>query len=170
MDRPPAPLLRRVCAYILDVGVFFAIGAPLVWFVAGSALRNALGRMLVFKSVELADLGLDPTEEVVSVRPLLTMITLLAMVGSWAVYRVLSAKRGTSVAKHLLDLEIIDNATGSRGVSTARAWKRWAPNQVLALLPVPAVGMLCYVVALRHPKRRGWHDIAGGTMVVRCGK
>ena len=168
MDRPPAPLLRRMCAYLLDVGAFCAVGAPLVWFVAGSELRNAIGRMLVFKSVELAELGLDPTSEVVPVRPFLTMIAMLVMVGSWTLYRVLSAKRGTSVAKHLLDLEIIDVVTGSRGVSTARAWKRWAPNQVLALMPVPAIGMLCYVVALRHPKRRGWHDIAGGTMVVRC--
>jgi uncharacterized RDD family membrane protein YckC len=150
--------------------MFFAVGAPLVWFVAGSGVRNAIGRMLVFKSIELADLGLDPTADGVPLRPLLTMIAILLMVGSWALYRVLSAKRGTSVAKHLLDLAIIDVATGSRGISTARAWKRWAPNQVLALLPVPAIGMLCYVAALWHPKRRGWHDIAAGTMVVRCSR
>jgi hypothetical protein len=170
MDRTPAPLLRRVAAYLLDVGVFFVIGAPLVWFSAGSELRRALGRALVWKSVELDELGLDPTSDAIPVRPLLTMLVLLGVLVAWTAYRVLSAKRGTSCAKHLLGLEIIDVVTSGRGVSTARAWKRWAPGQALALVPLPAIGMLCYAGALWHPQRRGWHDVAAGTMVVRCSR
>jgi uncharacterized RDD family membrane protein YckC len=163
--RPPR--LHRVGAYVVDVAMFATVGVPLVWFAAGEALRGELAKLLLLKQVSPATLGLDPGAEQVLIRPLLTVLALLAIIVAWLAYRVLAAARwGTSVGKRLFSLEVLDAETLQRGVGTKRALKRCMPSQALALIPVPGFGMLCYLAAFAEPRQRGWHDRAAGTMVV----
>lgn len=163
----PAPMTRRALAYAIDVLVFIIPTAVALWFTAGAALRSAVLELLALKRVSPEQLGIDPMLGVVPPRIMLVLVVLLAGTGAWTWYRIKCATIGRSLGKRLTGLELCDITTGTPGVPLARAWKRWAPNQVLALVPVPGIGMLCYAAAFRHPQRRGLHDLASGSIVTR---
>lgn len=163
----PAPLTRRALAYLLDVALFAAPAGFAVWFTAGNDLRSAVWELVTLKRVDAARLGIDPSLGVIPTRVLGVLLSLLTATGSWTWYRIRCAMRGVSVGKRAAGLEIRDLTTSTLGVSQRQAWKRWAPNQALALVPIPGIGLLCYLTALRHPQRRGIHDQASGTIVVR---
>jgi uncharacterized RDD family membrane protein YckC len=164
----PAPLTRRIVAYLIDVSLFSLPAAFAVWFAAGETLRSAVFRLVTLKRVEPSELGLDPAAGTIPARLLLVLGILLLATGSWTWYRIKCATRGTSTGKRFTSLEIRDANTYALGVSQRQAWRRWAPNQVLALVPIPGIGLFCYLAALRHPQRRGLHDQAGGTIVVKA--
>lgn len=139
-----------------------------MWMVAGQEIRSELRHALVFKNVNTAKLGLDPAHPELAVRPLITALLLLLLCLVWSFYRVRSASHwGTSLGKRAFDLEVVDATTGERGIGTKRALKRWSPSQVLALIPIPGTGLLCYVAAFADSERRGLHDRVAGTRVQR---
>lgn len=164
----PGSLRARIGAYLVDVSLFTVPTAALVWLTADDRVRRALVRAVTLKSLELDAFGVSPSEVVAGNVPgrLAAFTFLLAGgVGGWVWYRVRTVAGGSSVGKRLFGLRVVDAVTGEP-VGTARAWRRWAPNQALGLLPLPGTGFVCYLAAVWSPQRRGWHDKAAGTLVV----
>ena len=166
--RPPRSCIwRRIAAYLVDLAMFGAVAVPALWFTAGSQLRADLSELILLKNLSAEALGLDPTAASVPLRPALTVLVLLATCLGWAWYRVQSSARwGASVGKYVFGLEVVDAETLEPGIGRSRGIKRWAPSQALALIPVPGIGMVCYVTALFNPRQQGLHDRAAGTLVV----
>jgi uncharacterized RDD family membrane protein YckC len=159
----------RVLAYLVDVSLFAVPTAVAVWASADEAVRRALVRLVTAKAVELDAFGVTAGEVLAGNVPgRLAAFTFLVAggVAGWVWYRVVTVARGVSVGKRLFKLRVVD-AESHTPVGTRRAWRRWAPNQALGLLPIPGTGFVCYLAALWSPQRRGWHDKAAGTVVVR---
>ena len=92
-----------------------------------------------------------------------------------AAYEVLFVwKRGATPGKSILHLRVVDESTEG-DVALPSAVARWAVLGAWALFPnTGAVGLISFVVTVAvvvmvvtRPDRRGPHDLAAGTRVVR---
>lgn len=168
-ELPAAPLPRRVLAYLIDVSVCVAPFMLIALIAAGAQMRGALLDMLMFKRVDEKAFGLDAETIAAGNFPWRVggvLLVLIAGAGCWTAYRVvLTGRYGTSIGKRVMSLRVVDVESGAV-IGVKRAWKRWAPNQVLGLLPVPGSGMVSYVAALTDKRRRGLHDRAAASMVI----
>ena len=94
----------------------------------------------------------------------------LVATGVSAVYEVvLTHLRGQTVGKHALNIKVV-RVTDGRPPDWTASIMRYLLPLLPALVPVPGVFLLSpiiYLVAIIDPLRRGWHDRAAGTIVVK---
>jgi uncharacterized RDD family membrane protein YckC len=166
-DETPVPHASRIAAYLIDVALFAVPGTAGVWVAAGEELRAGMARLIVLKSAPDALLGLGEPGRY-PWRLITTVLVLAAFVGAWTLYRVATAAVWQrSVGKLLLGLRVVDVSDRSAAIGWGGSWRRWLPGQALALVPIPAVGMLGYCLAFVRSDRRGMHDLSAGSVVVR---
>ncbi|HEV3402485.1 MAG TPA: RDD family protein [Acidimicrobiales bacterium] len=97
----------------------------------------------------------------------------LVATGIAAVYEVvLIRQRGQTVGKRALGIEVVRETDGQHPDWTASIMRYLLPV-LPALVPVPGLFLLSpviYLVAIADPLRRGWHDRAAGTIVIKAGQ
>jgi uncharacterized RDD family membrane protein YckC len=97
----------------------------------------------------------------------------LVATGIAAVYEVvLIRQRGQTVGKRALGIEVVRETDGKHPDWTASIMRYLLPV-LPALIPVPGLFLLSpviYLVAIADPLRRGWHDRAAGTIVIKAGQ
>lgn len=94
----------------------------------------------------------------------------LLATGVSAVYEVvLTHRRGQTVGKHALNIKVV-RVTDGRPPDWTASIMRYLLPLLPALVPISGVFLLSpiiYLVAIIDPLRRGWHDRAAGTIVVK---
>ncbi|MFN2606301.1 MAG: RDD family protein [Acidimicrobiales bacterium] len=89
-----------------------------------------------------------------------------------AVYEVmLIHTRGQTVGKRVMGIQVVRVNDGRFPDWTASVMRYLLPV-LPAFLPIPGaflLSLVIYLVAVPHPLRRGWHDRAAGTIVVKAG-
>jgi hypothetical protein len=175
---PLAPLGRRACAWLLDVGLGVVLALGFVDLAGGRRDLTAAWQLVAFKSVKgqsghQLSAAMSPSGmNLAAMKPVLGLLLMLAVVaGAGVAYRVVTtAVWGAGIGKWLLGIRVIVDAPGPAATPTtpgwARAWKRWAVPQAPGLIPLPATSLLAYLPAARDHRRRGLHDRAAGTIVV----
>ena len=97
----------------------------------------------------------------------------LAATAMSAVYEVvLIRQRGQTIGKRVLGIEVV-RVTDGRHPDWTASIVRYLLPLLPALVPIPGVFLLSpviYLVAILDPLRRGWHDRAAGTLVVKVGQ
>jgi hypothetical protein len=181
-----APLSRRACAWLLDVGLGAALAFGFVDLTGGRHDLAAAWQLVAFKSVNgkaghQLSAAMSPTGmSYTALKPVLGLLLLLMVVALGGVaYRVATtALWGAGIGKWLLGLRVIvdparlDTSTADPAAAPvtapgwARAWKRWMVPQAPGLIPLPATSLLAYLPAAKDTLRRGLHDRAAGTLVV----
>jgi uncharacterized RDD family membrane protein YckC len=122
----------------------------------------------------LGDGAALPGSDVLGVRtPLLQVLALVGVVVgfglAWMVVRIgATAWVGRTPGKWLLGLRVVDAADPTRAPRLAKAALRWLVPQVSGAIPLPGTGAVVYPPIVRDPWRRGLHDRAAGTLVVRA--
>ena len=165
-DATYAGLAPRMAAAAIDLVVVLA-----AWWVALSALviLLAVAGRLDTRQLEGADpLALALTPQGVAIG-LISGGVLYAVSGFYLVYAW--TRLGATPGQHLFGVAVLREATGGP-LTAGQAMVRWF---VLTLPPVGLVlsvllvAWLAFVVStvLRHPQRRGVHDLAAGSIVVR---
>ena len=99
-------------------------------------------------------------------------VQLVAAVISALYEVVLIRQRGQTVGKRALGIEVVRETDGKHPDWTASIMRYLLPV-LPALIPVPGLFLLSpviYLVAIADPLRRGWHDRAAGTIVVKAGQ
>jgi uncharacterized RDD family membrane protein YckC len=171
-----APRSRRLLAWLLDVGLFVVPAVALVDLTGGLALlvrtaRSVLGRELGI----LGNAAALPGSDLVGARtPLVQVLALVGVVVgfglAWVVVRIVAtAWTGRTPGKWLLGLRVVDEANPTTPPRLAKAALRWLVPQVSSAVPLPGTGAVVYAPVLKDPWRRGLHDRAAGTVVVRAG-
>jgi uncharacterized RDD family membrane protein YckC len=89
-----------------------------------------------------------------------------------ALYEVILIRKwGQTVGKRVLGIKVVRVTDGSLPDWTASVVRYLLPVVPL-LIPVPvlnvALSLVVYLVAVTHPLRRGWHDRAAGTLVIKA--
>ena len=88
------------------------------------------------------------------------------------VYEVaFTATKGQTLGKMAARIKMVGTKDGSiPGVS--KAMRRWSVPSILGLIPFAGLILapLCYLALTWHRDRRGWHDLAAGTMVVKVNR
>ncbi len=89
-----------------------------------------------------------------------------------ALYEVVLVRmRGQTVGKRVLGIKVVRVTDGNLPDWTASVVRYLLPVVPL-LVPVPvlniALSLTVYLVAVTHPLRRGWHDRAAGTLVIKA--
>lgn len=165
---PPAPWIRRITAYLIDVVLFAVPGGVSVWFSFPPLGRQALLDLLLLKRADFDEIGVTPERALsgsIPARSSLAVLIMSAWIIGWLLYRVIMARRGTSVGKGVMGLQVVAHST-SGCLSARAAVRRVWPASALGLLPVPGLGFVCYLAAVFDNDRRGWHDKAAGSQVV----
>jgi len=83
---------------------------------------------------------------------------------------VLIHTRGQTIGKRLMGIQVVRVNDGALPDWSA-AIARYLVPALPALVPLPGfflLSIVVYLVALTNPLRRGWHDRAAGTIVVRA--
>jgi uncharacterized RDD family membrane protein YckC len=165
---------RRVVATLLDAAPFLALGVWVAYLVQGSRVGSAVWPGLFTKNIDTRSLGLP---DVSATQPLQTdqlvgvltfAAALLSVYALWAAYRiVVTARTGQTLGKRLLGIAVVDAADPRRNPSVVQCVRRFLVPQGAGLVPLPFTGWAPYVWILRDPQRRGLHDKAAGTLVVK---
>ncbi len=139
---PPAELDRRFYAAVLD--------RLLVWTIAAAAIAAAYLWLL------------EPGHTAAAVAAMVATVLVLGTASA-----VLLGLRGTSPGRAALGLRVVDVATGAP-IGVGRALLR---TVVLALAALPTLGLATAALAwtaVMDPsgRRRGWHDLRAGSVVV----
>lgn len=170
-----APLLRRVAAYLFDVGLFLLPGATTSYLVLSDSMRSALVELVLMKRFELSAFGFSPRAALTGTLPtrtLLFVVTAGAWLLGWLWYRIRTVMDNSSLGKRLFGIELVSLHQGDlempvkRGATLKQSIRRLTPGVALGVLPIPGTGLLGYAAALLDASGRGWHDKAAGTMVV----
>ncbi len=85
---------------------------------------------------------------------------------------VLIHLRGQTIGKRILGIQAVRINDGARVDWTASSMRYLLPA-LPALIPIPGAFLLTpvvYLAAIPDPLRRGWHDRAAGTIVVKLDK
>ncbi|OUZ09936.1 hypothetical protein BHE97_08975 [Aeromicrobium sp. PE09-221] len=149
-----APLAARAGAWILDLAVAVLAGAvawlPGLWIVAarGTWTEQADGTVALESApaIGLLLLGLG------------VIVQVLAALWNQGLRQ---GRTGRSIGKSRLDLATVD-VRGGEPLGAARGVLRWLAAVIL--------GSLClgtYLWAIVDPRRRTWHDLLAGSVVVR---
>lgn len=84
---------------------------------------------------------------------------------------VLIHTRGQTLGKRIVGVKVVRVTDGSPPDWTASVVRYLLPV-VPVLIPVPfvnvALSLVIYLAAVVHPLRRGWHDRAAGTIVIKA--
>jgi len=165
-DATTAGLAQRAAAAAIDLVVVLA-----AWWVALFAIVTLLAVTGRLDTRQLA--GADPLELALTPQGfaigLISGGVLYAVSGFYLVYAW--TRLGATPGQRLFGVAVLREATGGP-LTAGQAVVRWF---VLTLPPVGLVfsvllvAWLAFVVSsiLRHPQRRGVHDLAAGSMVVR---
>lgn len=94
---------------------------------------------------------------------------LFAQVLIAAAYEIpLVATGGATLGKRLMGIEVVRHLDGGRPTWAMSAIRFLVPSmQYTGILVFQAVALVIYLTAVWHPERRGLHDRAAGTLVVR---
>jgi hypothetical protein len=159
---PPAPLGRRVAAWLVD-GILTSVAAAPLWLaqlpVLTASLRDAA-------ATEPGGLGAAVAPEPVAADPLLLAAGAVLLL-AWAGFQWwCQGTRGWTVGRRLLGLRTVDVRTG-RPIGLGRALGRY----LIVVLGSLACGIGQAVVLLSPlfdgtGRRRGWHDRVGEAIVV----
>jgi uncharacterized RDD family membrane protein YckC len=142
----PAPLFRRLAAFLIDLSLINLLGVLLVMAAFGGmavALRQS-GQPLPSR-----DLVFSLAEYGASAWPLLIV----------GYFGYVTAQGGQTVGKRMLKIRVV--TTRGTAVGPLQAW--WRAVVVCASLPVFAV----YLLAALTPHKRALHDYLAGTRVIR---
>ncbi|WP_147793926.1 RDD family protein [Cellulomonas sp. Y8] len=150
---PPAPVGRRVAAYLVDAALTSIAAAPLwlAWAPAFAATVRAA-----------SDSGAGTVPEPAAPSGVLLAVGAV-LLAAWAVAQwVWNGTRGWTVGRRLLGLRLVDVRSG-RPVGLGRAFVR----ALIVALGSLACGVGQLVVLLSplfdsSGRRRGWHDRVGG--------
>lgn len=155
--RPPAPLVQRVLARVIDlvvVGILIAV----INFVSG--ISTAVEAETHYEHTGFRDVS---TEALLG-----TVGSTLVVFGFFVVFEVL---RGRTIGKRLFGFRV----QGPGGALKPNLKQSAIRNSFLLLGVIPAVGWLLVLAAAifiavtihNSPTKQGWHDrTAGGTQVV----
>ncbi len=166
-ERPPRPPRAKRSS---------AAGDPAVTDRLATIGQRALARLLDALIIGLpAFLLVLATSEIDEARrtvrtPLWAQLVATAMAAVYEV--VLIRQRGQTVGKRALGIEVVRETDGQHPDWTASIMRYLLPV-LPALIPVPGLFLLSpviYLVAIADPLRRGWHDRAAGTIVVKAGQ
>ncbi|RMI00514.1 RDD family protein, partial [Cellulomonas triticagri] len=158
---PPAPLGRRVAAWLVD-GVGTAICAAPVWLANLPVLTASLAA-----AEDALAAGADTmTPPTTTADPVLLAVGAVLLLAWGGVQWWFHGTRGWTVGKRLLHLRTVDVRTG-RPIGLGRAFVRY----LVVALSVLACGVGQVVVLLsplfdRSGRYRGWHDRVGDAVVV----
>jgi uncharacterized RDD family membrane protein YckC len=170
-----APGSRRLVAWVLDVALFVIPAFALVYLTGGFALLLRVAGALLGRELGiLGNAGALPGSDLVGARTSLAQV--LALVGvvigfglAWVVVRIVAtASTGRTPGKWLLGLRVVDTANPRTPPRLGKAALRWLVPQVSGAIPLPGTGAVVYSPVLKDPWRRGLHDRAAGTVVVRA--
>ncbi|TKR21862.1 hypothetical protein FA014_19520, partial [Cellulomonas hominis] len=154
---PPAPLGRRVAAYLVDAALTSVAAAPL-WLAWAPAFAATVRAASESGSATVAEPA-APSGVLLAVGAVL--------LAAWGVAQwVWNGTRGWTVGRRLLGLRLVDVRTG-RPVGLGRAFVR----ALIVALGALACGVGQLVVLLSPlfdptGRRRGWHDRVGEAVVV----
>jgi uncharacterized RDD family membrane protein YckC len=89
-----------------------------------------------------------------------------------ALYEVVLIRMwGQTIGKRVVGIKVVRVTDGNLPDWTA-SFVRYLLPVIPILLPVPvvnvALSLVVYLVAVTHPLRRGWHDRAAGTLVIKA--
>ncbi|MCY3862639.1 MAG: RDD family protein [bacterium] len=88
------------------------------------------------------------------------------------VYEVaFTATKGQTLGKMAAGIKMVNTNDGSIP-TLGMALRRWSVPGLLGLIPFAGLilPLLCYLALTWHRDRRGWHDLAAGTMVVKVNR
>ena len=170
----PADRWQRAVGWIVDVTPFLLISvAAILWiegptFVLGT-LRGLLG-LPGGTDLPSASAAVTPgTPENGHLGDLLLLVGVLVVItAAWIGYRVIATARyGQTVGKWLVGSRVVRVDDPSRPPTLRQSWVRFLVPQTSGWLPVPGSGLVPYLTLVLHPRRRGLHDKAAGTIVVK---
>ena len=141
-DKEYAGLAVRVGAFAIDAAIFVPVALAMEWLVYGERYFQLVGSLGPSQFLGFADF-------LVSV-----VLPLLWTVGLWMAY-------GGTPGKRLLGLRVVDARRGDHlGV---------LPALVRYLLYGPSLVVFGFgfLWVLADSRRRGWHDIVAGSVVIR---
>ena len=93
---------------------------------------------------------------------------LIVITAAWIAYRVIATARyGRTVGKWLVGSRVVRVDDPSRRPTLRQSWVRFLVPQTSGWLPLPGSGLVPYLTLVLHPRRRGLHDKAAGTIVVK---
>lgn len=98
-----------------------------------------------------------------------TWVGFVALMLVIAYEAVAIAWRGQTVGKWVMGLRVARFVDGKRATPTQATMRILLPACFVAI-PIPIVDtgwLIVYLSSMYNPLRRGWHDKAGGTIVVR---
>lgn len=169
---------RRLIARVIDWGVHVAVGVGMLMM-----LIVVLGLMGTTPYFGIGGYDTDPPVTVLKFQTAVEIYDNLLLLFAVLVYAFivgavaaflhevpLVALRGQTIGKTVVGIAVV-RIDGGGAPGWGRSCTRWG---VLYLpLLVPFVGtLLTLLVVLSpvvHPRRRGWHDLVAGTIVVRLG-
>ena len=164
---PPAGPVRRLAARVFDASVTavvaVAAGVPLGTS-AVAHVREKVEQARMASAIAGHEVQVWLVDGVVAGKAV-ALVGVLVLLG--LLYEVLpTARTGQTLGKRLVRIRVVD-ARGSDGARRrrlpfGRSLLRWALGQVSMLVPI---GLLWPLLDRRS--RRGWHDRAAGTRVVR---
>jgi uncharacterized RDD family membrane protein YckC len=170
-----APVTRRVLAWLVDVTLFLIPAAIVIYLTGGLALVVRVVRETIGKELGLVAGGARalPGSDLVGAHT--AVVELAALLGAVAVFsagyiavRILATARfGRTPGKWCFGLRVVDLTNPPAPPRLAKAALRWLIPQLTGAVPLPGTGLLAFGPALRDRWRRGLHDRAAGTVVVR---
>ena len=167
--RPPADragFAPRLAATLVDAAIVVVAWFVGVWlFLEAVTLTGALDPATL-RSPSLDTMTLTDQQYALA---MFAAGILFVIRGTYLVYAWTAA--GATPGQQLLRLSVTDARTGGR-LSVGRSAVRWFVSELPGLGLLLGLGILVWYVAValsigRNPDRRGIHDIAAGSMVVR---
>lgn len=165
---PPAGLGRRLAARVVDTAVLAVVataaGIPLGGSVSDH-IQQKLDQARMASALSRHEVQVWLVDDVV-VGKIAVLLGILLFVS--LLYEVLpTARTGQTFGKRLAGIRVADTAASPSAavrtrLSLGRSLLRWTVRQLSLLLPVALLWPL-----LDRPARRGWHDRAARTRVVR---
>ena len=156
--RPPPTFAAGAAETDLLAGIGQRIGARLLdGLIIGLPLT-----VLVFAASDISEDRRTVTT------PLWVQIVAAAVSALYEI--VLIRTRGQTVGKRVLGIKVVRITDGALPDWTASVGRYVLPL-IPVLIPIPGVfvlSLVIYLTAVVHPLRRGWHDRAAGTIVIKA--
>jgi uncharacterized RDD family membrane protein YckC len=171
----PAARWQRAAGWLLDVTPFVAVAVAAVVAIEGpdfvtGVLRSLVGEQGGTGLPSISQVLRSGTPEHAHLGRLAVLVGIFCVLGGlWVLYRVVAlARYGRTVGKWLVGAAVVRVDDPSRRPSYRQSWARFLVPQASGWIPLPGTGLLPYLALCLHPRRRGIHDKAAGTIVVRA--